>query len=55
MKGNNFKKPCGLTQKLQNTHCHKKYVKNVDLAGLLFLSRGINHGTIQLNVKNNHK
>lgn len=47
MKGKNFKKPYGSTQKPWNTHNDKKNIKNVDFVGLLFLRRGINHGTIQ--------
>jgi hypothetical protein len=47
MKGKNFKKPCAVTRKLPDTHYDKKNIKNVDFAGLLFLCRGINHGTIQ--------
>jgi hypothetical protein len=34
-----------------NTHDDKKYVKNVDLSGLLFPNPGIKLGTIQLTQK----
>jgi hypothetical protein len=51
MNGNFLRKGPSVAQKPVNTHSDNKYVKSIDLVGLLFTGVGIKHGTIQLTQK----